>query len=81
MGSSADVAQLAVEQERAIHATVGEHDLGELEQLLRGLVGGVLQEAVARAFDPFPSPVLERPWALYSSRRTWSAALPASWTT
>ena len=54
VGQSVDVAQLAVEQERAIHATVGEHDLGELEQLLRGLVDGVLEQAVASAFDPLP---------------------------
>jgi hypothetical protein len=42
LGESVDVAQLAEQQERAVHALVGEHDVGELEQLLRGLVGGVL---------------------------------------
>ena len=51
-GESVDVAQLAVEQERAVHALVREHDLGELEQLFGGLLGGVLEQAVARAFDP-----------------------------
>src|SRR5487761_662020 len=47
-----DVAQLAEQQERAVHALVGQHDLGELRQLLGGLVDGVLQEAVAGSLDP-----------------------------
>ena len=49
-----EVAQLAEQQERAVHRLVGEHDLGELEQLLRGLVGRVLEQAVAGALDPLP---------------------------
>ena len=52
VGQPVDVAQLAVEQERAVQALVGGHDLGELEQLLGGLLGGVLQEAVACTFEP-----------------------------
>ena len=51
-GEAVDVAQLAEQQERAVHALVGGHDLGELEQLLGGLVGGVLEQAVAGALDP-----------------------------
>jgi hypothetical protein len=47
-----DVAQLAVEQERAVHSPVSQHDLGELEQLARGLLGGILEQAVAGALDP-----------------------------
>ena len=52
LGQPVDVAQLAVEQERAVHRPVGGHDLGELEQLPGGLVGGVLQQRIARALDP-----------------------------
>src|SRR5450755_4524905 len=51
---SVDVAQLAVEQERAVHTLVGQDDLGELEQLLGGLLGGVLEQAVACPLDPSP---------------------------
>ena len=52
VGQPVEVAQLAEQQERAVHPLVGEHDFGELEQLLRGLVGGVLEQAVAGALDP-----------------------------
>jgi hypothetical protein len=51
-GQPVDVAQLAVEQESAVHRLVGQHHLGELAQLLGGLVGGVLEQAVAGALDP-----------------------------
>jgi len=50
-GESVEVAQLAVEQERAVHPLVGRHDLGEAEQLPGGLPGGVFEQAVARALD------------------------------
>ena len=52
LGELVDVAQFAVEQERAVHGLVGQHDVGELEQLPGGLLGGVLEQAVAGAFDP-----------------------------
>jgi hypothetical protein len=52
VGEPVDVVQLAVEQERAVHALVGGHDLGELEQLRRRLLGGVFEQAVAGALDP-----------------------------
>ena len=40
LGDLVEVAQLAVEQERAVHRLVREHDFGELEQLPGGLFGG-----------------------------------------
>lgn len=52
LGEPVDVAQLAIEQQPAVHGLVGARDLGELEQLLRGLVGGVFQQRIACACDP-----------------------------
>jgi len=52
LGDLVDVAQLAVEQERAEHPLVGLLHLGEPEQLRGRLVGGVLEQAVAHALDP-----------------------------
>src|SRR5450755_2496698 len=52
LGDLVDVAQLAVEQRGAEHRLVGLLHLAEAEQLVGGLLGGVLQQRVAHALDP-----------------------------
>ena len=56
-----DVAQLAVEQERAVPGPVGGHDLSALEQLLRGLVGGAFQQRARAPLIHLPVSLEERP--------------------
>jgi len=80
-GDAVAPAQLVEEQKAAVEPAVRLLDLVELGELTDGLVGGSLSSEQRTPLTHTPCSVAERPWRLYSARRTWATALPPNATT